>query len=366
VSTNGNVANEDTHLAARMRETVATTANTVLAGLSGRHTPMNRTPVLIDYSLVGAGILFAERRDRNRYLGKSAKEQSRWLKENPTKWRYVRDVEQEAAQLAPLVESEINVEPVPAGPNYQTSSSEVRKNPCAADVVAMLQTAYPKTWEKLLHISLGDTAPAALPPAEFGRFTDHVFWLVKQAGIKNPPAWLAYRAQLEAAVAPAAPVELKSPVEIGDIPVQRHSAELEPVKLGKDSVKTSSVSPPKPVTATVAIGTTKAEVLSRAKVAIEAGESPRDSAERLASVQENFRATQREIAEAVGRSAGWVNRLLKWRRSGYEEYSPFGPTTTAGRVARAQQRTKASMPRDPEATTTTTSADADVEQLRGR
>jgi len=242
-----------------------------------------------------------------------------------------------------------------------------RQSPCAADVVAMLQTALPKNWEKLLHISLGDTDPADLPPDELARFTDHVFWLVKQYGIQNPAGWLAnYRTRLEAAMARSAPIELKSPVEIGDIRVKRDTAKLEPVNLGKGPTKTSSVSSPKPVTATVAIGTTKAEVLSNAKVAIEAGESRRDSAERLAVAQENFSATQREIAEAVGRSAGWVNRLLKWRRSGYNEKSPFGPTTTAGRVARAQQRTRASMPRDPEATTATTSADADVEQLRGR
>ena len=237
-----------------------------------------------------------------------------------------------------------------------------RQSPCAADVVAMLQTALPKIWEKVIRSRLGDTDPADLPPDELARFADHVFWVVKQYSIKNPAGWLAnYRTRLEAAMARSAPVELKSAVEIGDTPVKRHSAELEPVKLGKGLAKTSSVSPPKPVTATVAIGTTKAEVLSNAKVAIEAGESPRDSAERLGVAEENFGATQREIAKAVGRSPGWVNCLLRWRRSGYKEKSPFGPTTTAGRVARAQQRTKASKPRDPEATTTMTSADADVE-----
>jgi hypothetical protein len=94
--------------------------------------------------------------------------------------------------------------------------------------------------------------------------------------------------------------------------------------------------------------------------AIEAGESSlRDAAEGLALAQKDFNATQREVAEAVGRSASWVNRLLKWRRSGYTEYSPFGPTTKAGRVAHAQQRTKASKPRKPKATTAT-SADAET------
>jgi len=236
-----------------------------------------------------------------------------------------------------------------------------RQSPCAAEVVAMLQTALPNNWEKVIRSRLGDTDPTDLPPDELAQFTDHVFWVVKQFGIKDPAAWLACRAQWAAAKPPAAPVELKSAVEIGDTPVKRHSAELEPVKLGKGPAKTPSVSPSKPETATVPIGTTKAEVLSNAKVAIEGGESRRDSAERFGVAEENFGATQREIAKAVGRSPGWVNCLLRWRRSGYKEKSPFGPTTTAGRVARAQQRTKASKPRDPEATTTMTSADADVE-----
>jgi len=92
--------------------------------------------------------------------------------------------------------------------------------------------------------------------------------------------------------------------------------------------------------------TTKGELLERARAAIEAGEqSLHDAAEALALAQEDFGATQREIATAVGRSASWVNRLLKWRQSGYKDNSPFGPTTTAGRVSHAKQRTKASKAR---------------------
>jgi hypothetical protein len=91
--------------------------------------------------------------------------------------------------------------------------------------------------------------------------------------------------------------------------------------------------------------TTKAELLRRGKAAIDAGESsPREAAEALALAQQDFKATQREIAEAVGRSLGWVNRLLTWRRSGYKESSPFGPTTRVGRVQHAEQRAKVRMP----------------------
>jgi transposase len=34
--------------------------------------------------------------------------------------------------------------------------------------------------------------------------------------------------------------------------------------------------------------------------------------------------TQRQMAEGVGKSAAWVNRLLQWRRDGYPEDTPFG------------------------------------------
>jgi hypothetical protein len=91
--------------------------------------------------------------------------------------------------------------------------------------------------------------------------------------------------------------------------------------------------------------TTKAELLKRGKAAIDAGEcSLREAAEALALAQQDFKATQREIADAVGRSLGWVNRLLTWRRSGYKESSPFGPTTRVCRVQHAEQRAKVRTP----------------------
>jgi hypothetical protein len=211
-----------------------------------------------------------------------------------------------------------------------TNTPSPRQGPTAADVVQLLQTAFPKAWERHLRNRLGATDPAELTPAELARFADHVFWLVKQTGIRDPAAWLAFRAQRDATMAP---VERGSPVEIGDIAAQRKSAEREPVALENSPATTSTASPPRPVARTVACGTTKAEVLSRAKAAVEAGESPRDTAERLASAKEDFHASQREIGRAVGRSASWVNRLLKWRRSGYKQSSPFGPTTRAGRAA---------------------------------
>src|SRR5260370_806830 len=63
--------------------------------------------------------------------------------------------------------------------------------------------------------------------------------------------------------------------------------------------------------------TTKAELLSRAKAAIESGEqSMHDAAEALGLAQEDHSASQREMAEAIGKSASWVNKLLtcRWLR----------------------------------------------------
>jgi hypothetical protein len=77
--------------------------------------------------------------------------------------------------------------------------------------------------------------------------------------------------------------------------------------------------------------TTKADLFSRAKDAIAAGDqSFHDAAEALALAREDFKASQREIADAVGKSVAWVNRLLQWRRQGFVG-TPFGPGSKARR-----------------------------------
>jgi hypothetical protein len=90
--------------------------------------------------------------------------------------------------------------------------------------------------------------------------------------------------------------------------------------------------------------TTKADLLSRAKDAIEAGDqSLHDAAEALALTQD-FKASQREIADAVGKSVAWVNRLLQWRRQGFVG-TPFGPGSKARRER--QKSVQAPEPRAP-------------------
>ena len=104
----------------------------------------------------------------------------------------------------------------------------------------------------------------------------------------------------------------------------------------------------RPVARPIEYRITKTEVLNRVRAALEAGESLRNIAERLAGAKEDFHASQREIGRALGRSASWVNRLLTWRQSGYKQSSPFGPTTRAARAARRKGPGRCGGPKDPD------------------
>jgi hypothetical protein len=87
------------------------------------------------------------------------------------------------------------------------------------------------------------------------------------------------------------------------------------------------------------------DLLDEAKQAIANGEaSLQRAAECIAKAQARG-ATQRQIAEAVGKSAAWVNQLLKWRAAGYGQ-TAFGPAKAAQRAAfRQSERAKKSKPK---------------------
>ena len=126
----------------------------------------------------------------------------------------------------------------------------------------------------------------------------------------------------------------------------------------KPSLKTPNPNPPatpanekmlsttRPIARPIEYRITKTEVLNRVKAALEAGESLRNIAERLAAAKEDFHASQREIGRALGRSASWVNRVLSWRQSGYKQSSPFGPTTRAARAVRRKGPGRCGGPKD--------------------
>jgi hypothetical protein len=111
-----------------------------------------------------------------------------------------------------------------------------------ASMVRLLQTAHPNAWEKHLH-NLGVTASANTPPANLERIIERVFWMVRQAGIKDPAAWIAF--DMDRAEAASASVEPKAPLKVSlPVAVHQNLVELEQVKLGTDPAKTSGASSP--------------------------------------------------------------------------------------------------------------------------
>jgi hypothetical protein len=88
-----------------------------------------------------------------------------------------------------------------------------------------------------------------------------------------------------------------------------------------------------------------ARLLSQAKLAIEAGER-REAAAAMSIAHEEYGASQQKIAAAVGKSQGWVSCMLRWRREGFRDDTPFGPASKDARMwARIGRLTGQRLPR---------------------
>ncbi len=89
-----------------------------------------------------------------------------------------------------------------------------REGPTVAQLVELFLTAHPINGEQRLHRclgSLGVTDPADLTPDKLAEFRDLVFRSAKQAGIKDPAAWILHRVQVEPKVSKSqCPVQLKA------------------------------------------------------------------------------------------------------------------------------------------------------------
>jgi hypothetical protein len=296
-----------------------------------------------------------------------------------------------------------------------------------ASMVRMLRTAYPKNWETHL-ANLGLTASANPPPADLDRIMEHVFWMVRQAGIKNPAAWIKFdmdRAEFASAsvepeslpkvVVRQTPVELKSVKPGMGVaktsgaslasskvasalvePLRQDRAELKPVRPGTDLAKASRASPsaletvikepaaripsdmarvnaastsvksetspkvarrgpPKPADVEpVNLGVDSAKspdasqldletaifidrLLSQAKLAMEAGR--RQEAADAMFTSGKYGATQQKIGAGVGMSQSWVSNMIRWRREGFKDDTPFGPGSKDGRMWAGFRRT---------------------------
>jgi hypothetical protein len=108
-------------------------------------------------------------------------------------------------------------------------------------------------------------------------------------------------------------------------------------------------------------------LLDQAKVAIERGEaSLHDAAEYIAEAQAHG-ATQRQIAEHLGKSAAWVNRLLQWREGGCRD-TPFGPQSKAKRkrVQATEQKKRKPATTGEQARAERARAHAEAEKARER
>jgi hypothetical protein len=80
---------------------------------------------------------------------------------------------------------------------------------------------------------------------------------------------------------------------------------------------------------------TVAELLNEARQVIVSSDTAtcsamRRAAELIAAARARG-ASQRQIAVSVGKSAAWVNRLLKWRLGDYHDSTPFGPQAKTSR-----------------------------------
>ncbi len=113
---------------------------TAMSDGEASNTQLNREAVMIDKTRVVGDLLFATHPERAWYLGRSGIEQRRWLREHPGRWWYIKDLQREAAPPGPPLESEIDLGPVPAGPNAETSSRGVRDNGGDEDDVALVET----------------------------------------------------------------------------------------------------------------------------------------------------------------------------------------------------------------------------------
>ena len=101
---------------------------TAMSDGEASNTQLNREAVMIDKTRVVGDLLFATQIERAVYIGTSLRDQPRWLREHRCRWWYIKDLQREAAPPGPPLESEIDLGPVPAGPNSQTSSHGVRDN----------------------------------------------------------------------------------------------------------------------------------------------------------------------------------------------------------------------------------------------
>ena len=118
----------------------------------------------------------------------------------------------------------------------------LREGPTVAQLVELLQTAYPINWQQLLRHRLdafGISDLADLTPAKLAKFRDQVFSSVRQTSIKDPAAWIANQEQFKAKAAAA---KLRYPVDVSD----RGPTEICRARAGRGREQPRRPPPPRP------------------------------------------------------------------------------------------------------------------------
>lgn len=84
----------------------------------------------------------------------------------------------------------------------------------------------------------------------------------------------------------------------------------------------------------------KADLITATKAMVVANDNSfREIADNVALLQSRHSMSQREIGAEIGKTHGWVCRVLKWREEGFPEHGPFGPASKAARKRRASGET---------------------------
>jgi hypothetical protein len=145
--------------------------------------------------------------------------------------------------------------------------------------------------------------------------------------IKNPGARIT--TDVAQVTAPLAAFEPKARPKVArPVAVRQNPVEPKPVKLRTDRAKMLDLS----LLELEAASEIAAQELNRAKLSIEAGKR-REAADFVYHAHDLYYATQQEIAAAVGKSQGWVSRMIRWRREGFKDETPFGPASKDARFA---------------------------------
>jgi hypothetical protein len=193
-----------------------------------------------------------------------------------------------------------------------------------APVAAPLASVEPETRRKVVPPVAVRQNPVEPKPVKLG--TDQTKTpLATETRIKNPGARIA--TDVARVTAPLAAFESEARPKVPrSVAIRQNSVKPKPVKLRTDRAKMFDLSLLELETASEIA----AQELNWAKLRIKAGKR-REAADYMYNAHDLYYATQQEIAAALGKSQGWVSRMIRWRRERFKDETPFGPASKEAR-----------------------------------